>query len=518
MRMRLRALFAAAWRRYGDPVLIALVAVAAWIAIGYQGNAEYPRGDGGLFYQVIRQLVDHGLGFPDTIAFNGFAIPFAYSPGSFVGCALLAKLLAVPIPRAMNLWVGAWVLLFAPVSVRAARQFGLGQIPSIVAAAVMVTLPQQIEWLGFGGGLTRAPGFALSVLTAGECWHALGTRRVRDAALAGACAGSIALFHMEFAFLAAVSFGVLCLYRRPSLRSLVVIGVCALAVMSPWLAALLRHPLAGAHALQSASLQWGIGNVVSLLEFLGIDPANVSLAGDAGLLAIGALAFTAGFGETVWVLWVVALFAVDQRAAFQVAHIPIGLAAGSLAARPYQLPMKRAVNAGVAVMLLGLLCASSDRSSKAYRLTGAAASDLARIGKTLPQRATVLVLPSLGSGAVDVFAEDQTFEWFPAFAPQRSLFTYVGLEWVDRGLFNRMWQQHSKTAIRCVVKGSGPACVLASIRKADLAQMPLYVYVSRRTSGKLVGGAFDADSRFTRVLELPTAIVFRVGAEAVANR
>ena len=513
-----KSLLSSALERYSDPVLVALVAVASWVAIGYQPNAEYPRGDGGLFYEVIRQLADRNLHAPDTIAFNGFAIPFAYSPGSFIGCALLAKVLAISIPRAMNLWVGAWVLAFAPLAVYTARQFGLGRFPSLVAAAVMVTLPQQIEWLGFGGGLTRAPGFALSLLTVGACWHALGSRRVRDAGIAGACAGSIALFHMEFAFLAAVTFGVLCVYRRPSIRTLAAIGATAVLVTTPWLVSLARHPLAGAHALQSASLQWGIGNVVSLLEFFGIDPANVSLAGDAGLLAIGVVAFTAGLGETMWLVWVVALFAVDQRAAFQVAHIPIGLAAGALAARRYEMPMKRAVNAGVVVMLIGLLCASADRSSKAYRMTGAAAADLARIGKALPRRATVLVLPSLGSGAVDVFAEDQTFEWFPAFAPQRSLFTYVGLEWVDRGLFNRMWQQHSKTAIRCLVKGAGPACVLASIRKADLARMPLYVYVSRRTSGKLVAGAFDADSRFTRVLQLPTALVFRVGDEAVAQR
>lgn len=504
--------------RYLDPVLVSLVATIACIAVGYRWNAAYPRGDGGLFYAVVREVLASGFHFPSIVHFNGFAIPFAYSPGAFFGCALIAKIFGLPIAMAMNVWVGVWTLLYAVAGVWCARRFGLGRYPSIVAAAVMVALPQELEWLGFGGGITRAPGFAMCVLAIGECWNALGTQKRRDAIVAGVCAGAIGLFHMEFAFLAAVSLVVLCLYRRPRIDVLVIVGLSAIVVTSPWLAALVKHPAAAHHALQTASLQRGSGNLASFLAFFGLNPASVTMASNAGALAIVGVALAAARRETLWAVWVIALFAVDQRAAFQVAHLPVALALGSLASQLKTVPGHRMVNAGIGLAIVGLLCASVDRATKAYRISDAAVADIQTIGRTLPKHGTVLVMPSIPAGSMNAFAADQTFEWFPAFAPQRSLLTYVGLEWVDRNLFNRMWRQHLKMINMCIEKGSGAPCILSVIRNADLSRAPMYVYVPKRASGKLLIAAMEADSRFGRVLSLATADVFSVGRGYVSRR
>lgn len=509
---------AAQLERYLDPVLVALVAAIACLAVGYRWNAGYPRGDGGLFHEVVRQVVASGFRFPAIVHFNGFAIPFAYSPGAFFGCALLVQIFGLPIAAAMNVWVGVWTVLYAVAGVWCARRFGLGRYPSIVAAAVMVALPQELEWLGFGGGITRAPGFALYVLAIGECWNALGTRKRRDAIVAGACAGAIGLFHMEFAFLAAVTFVVLCVYRRPRIDVLAVVGLSAIVVTSPWLAALVKHPAAAHHAFQTASLQRGSGNLASFLAFFGLNPASVTMASNAGTLAIIGIALAAARRETLWAVWVIALFAVDQRAAFQVAHLPVALALGSLASQIKTVSAHRMVNVGVGLAILGLLCASVDRATKASRISEAAVADIKTIGRTLPKDGTVLVMPSIPAGSMNAFAADQTFEWFPAFAPQRSLLSYVGLEWVDRDLFNRMWRQHLKMINMCIEKGAGAPCILSVIRNADLSRAPMYVYVAKRTSGKLLIAAMEADSRFARVLDLSTAEVFSVDRGSVARR
>ena len=73
-------------------------AVAGAVALGFLVRASFtfaagfPIGDGGLFYQMVRDLQHAGYALPSTTTYNGDGIPYAYPPLMLYAAALVDRL------------------------------------------------------------------------------------------------------------------------------------------------------------------------------------------------------------------------------------------------------------------------------------------------------------------------------------------------------------------------------------------------------------------------------------------
>lgn len=483
--------------------IVVLAFFSAWV-VNANLSADYPLGDGGLFYVIIKQILAGHFAYPQTIAYNGFQIPFAYSPLAFYCVAAMVKLTALPIPKAMNLWVIVWCALFAPAAYLAARRFLATDVEAFIAAGFTVVFPPIIAWLGMGGGVTRAPGFALFLVASGLTWEAFRKGNLLSAVLAGICAAAALWFHMEFAFLYAATFVILALFARPSFRVTGVVAGVGILLAAPWLVIASIH----LHAvLEATHTSHGPSAVLdTLLSYSGITGGGwLSLTGFFCMLA-------ACFIDRnyLWLAWGVAILCLDSRAGNQAAHFPSGLAVAWAAGKLWRSDIgahlgKTALTLLVGIGFLSAASSARDDSLKYVRLSSSDAADMTWMGTHLERSSDVV---TLNAAALDGrFIQDQTFEWLPALSGLRSPITYQGLEWIsaretiDRNMdfFEVQW---------CLAQGVG--CILDFIRaKAPGNNVYAYVPAHGRAYPLLVT-VLNANSHFTKVFQSPSGTVFRV--------
>lgn len=490
--------------RWPAAVLFALGCVSVAV-LGGSFSAAFPRGDGGLFEQICRQIVAGHFAFPRTIAYNELAIPFSYSPLAFYAVAALSVLLHAEIPRAMQWWVMGWTFAFAPAAYYAARRVLVERRPALVAAGFLVVFPLNAAWLGMGGGVTRAPGFALYLVAAGASWAALRDGDRRETVGAALAAGAIAWFHMEFAFLYAVTLVVLTAVFRRELRRALAIGTGAALLALPWVL-LAHHDMASfANALQTRHFAHAALPVLEYLRAWGIVPVGDWIP----LLAIGCLAVALVRGRYVFALWAVVVFALDSRAGIQVAHLPAALAIGWCygaieGALPGRAGPETALRCAFAAILVGAL-SGAQSAAQFVRVSPADVASWRWIGAHTERDAAIFTLSprALGEPALD-----QSFEWLPVYARRLSPLTYQGLEWVDGGLFAFRAAAFYGFQELCVRRG--PDCALVYAR--DLAPgRPRYVYVPHHGEEYgLVTAPFRADPRLRLIHEDPGGALFRL--------
>ncbi len=467
-----------------------VLGVASVLVLGGSATAAFPPGDGGLFAQICAQIVAGGFRFPSTIAYNGLAIPFSYSPLAFYAVAALARLFHAEIPRAMQWWVMGWTFAFAPAAYYAARRILADRAQAVVAAGFLVVFPVNSAWLGMGGGMTRAPGFACYIVACGAAWAALQDGGRGRTALAIAAGGAIAWFHMEFFFLYAATMAVLAtvFYRR--LPRLIAIGCGAGLLAVPWVL-LAHHDVASfQNALQTRHFGSEGVPLSSYVRYVGI-----GLPGDwIPLFAIGCMLVCAARRRFVFALWAAAVMVLDSRAGIQVAHLPAALALGAgfgmlehaLPRRADRAAALRTVLAALAVSTIG----ASQITAQYVRVQPADVALWRWMDRHLERNAAVFTLSprSLGEPALD-----QSFEWLPVYAHRVSPLTYQGLEWLDGRSFAFHAAAFYGFQELCVRRG--PECVL--VYAHDLAPgRPRYVYIPRHGAEYgLVSAPFRADRR-----------------------
>ena len=205
-------------------------------------STEFPINDGGLFYGFVRQIEPVFPALPDTVSYNDLKLPFAYPPLSFWLVALMSKLgvdtLAIfhVAPILMNM---VYVSLFAGVL----RRNGASLMFVALAMLFFCSMLRTFEWLVMGGGIPRSLGslFLMATLLVvgapdGKERRQLSTLRMF---VAGALVAGTILTHLEWGINAAVSVILSRAMGSPNFkdfaRSLVIAGVTALILISPWL-------------------------------------------------------------------------------------------------------------------------------------------------------------------------------------------------------------------------------------------------------------------------------------------
>ncbi|HZP58072.1 MAG TPA: glycosyltransferase family 39 protein [Dehalococcoidia bacterium] len=447
-------------RRTYAVLVASALAVAFMVRASFIFASPFPLNDGGLFFVMARDIEAARFGLPARTSYNGGGIPFAYPPLAlylaaalerFTPLSLVDALRFVPLVASTSS-VGAFFLL--------ARRLLRRREAVAFATFAMALLPATGTWMIMGGGLTRSVGYTFALLAMHEA-HAMYTERKRRRAVSfGVLAALTTLSHPEMPVVLAVSTATFFAFEgrnRAGVRSSLLGGAVAAALLAPWLAAVTAAhglaPFLAARASGGASLLYSIG-FLARLDFTS--PPMFDFIGALALL--GVLACLAR-REYMLLAWIVAMCFLDPRSVRLGSAAPIALlsaiglfgavapllrsAETSFADAGFgrRLRAARAPAGWLLPAFTAVAIAYSGVASLSYgtRLLSGMTPDeqsaMAWVAKNTPPDARFVVVTD------DGWARDRTSEWFPALTGRRSVATVQGSEWVT-GAYGPMIDQY----------------------------------------------------------------------------
>ncbi|HYM16793.1 MAG TPA: glycosyltransferase family 39 protein [Dehalococcoidia bacterium] len=494
-------------------------------------GSDFPLNDGGLFYQMARDVQASHYALPASTTYNGAHLPFAYPPFGIYAAALVNDITGMSMVEVFrylplvvsSLTIGAFFLL--------ARDVLRSRLASAAAVLVFALVPRGFEWMIMGGGVTRAFGLLFALLTIHSA-HRLYVRQEQRFALTAMVFGSLALLsHLEMGWFAAFSCGLLFARygrNRAALRSsLLVVGGVA-GMLAPWLGALFAmHGVTPLTAALRTGSQSPVSSFLFLIELRFTDELLFPLALVLGLL--GAFNATTK-GRYLLPSWLIAIVFLDPRGMNNDLAIPLAMLAG-MGVKDVVYPMlvggtetttKRgttpssgrrvlaatALATGALYLLVGAVVSTPTQLSGLSRdERGAMAWSAAH---TPPSSAFVIVTG-------DQWPIDNVSEWFPVLAGRKSIATVQGYEWAPGGAFAKRvsaydaLQECARADQRCVERWI-----------ASLGGAADYVYVSkiaqrdlRTTLGSACCTTLQASLRasggYVAVYDGPAAVIYRRG-------
>ena len=487
-------------------------ALAAVVRIRPFVTTDWPINDGGMFVAAVDEITRNGYGLPDTLQYNGQAIPFAYPPLAFYAAAVASELTRISTTDAVRILP----LLFSFLSVvafhRLARQLSRDDRVVIAATVGFALVPASWIWMVMGGGLTRALGLTFCLLALANILIAFETRARRALVVAGILSGLALLTHIEFAWVLAFSAATFWLAAptRARLRSLVAIGAVGLAVALPWIAIVVARHGVGPFLAASQTGQL-IDPIEQLLAFRQSGEPNFPIFLALGLLG-ALLAFVSG--PRMLLGWLVAIAFLDPRSWGTVSAAPLALLGARAAIEgiaPLLASHRRIAVALAAVAILYLTHgALISNTSLLASVTPSEREAMSWVAANTPHDARFAVVSERG------WADDRQAEWFPILAARVSVSTAQGAEWLPLGTFRERLRS-IQTLEQCA--SSDADCLAAWASEFAVAYD--YVFLPKYRAGVRLDGtdtwccmglraALRFDPRFALVYDGPGATVFEL--------
>ena len=377
--------------------------------------ADFPLRDGGLFVTMAHDIRNAGFGLPEFSTFYAGYVPFAYPP---LGIYILALIPGDPI--ATERWLPlVWSMLAIPGIYLLARELS-DNLRAGLTALIFAAMP--VTWAIEGGGVTRALALFLLLLALWRMAVLVRLPGLRNAAIAGALAGTAVLAHPAVGFLGVAS-GALLLAFRPSRRGLAfgaLAGIVAAAVISPWLVmVVVRY---GAGSVLAAGGSHHLEETLGRLLTLG--PSAIGALDFVLPLALFGLVLAVHRREWLVPAWLVLLIVIPGGEGRYAAIAWAMLAAvGALAiadASRSAGALKLATSIGFGWLFVASLLAGYQQFAAIPRELRSAISLMG--ADTAPGMRFAIVTD-------DARLEAPLLDWFPTLSGRISLGTYMGLEW-----------------------------------------------------------------------------------------
>lgn len=126
-------------------------------------TTDFPINDGGLFYNMIMDLVSNDLAYPRYTSYNLDSIPFAYPPFALYLGALLVKI-GVPLLLILRYIPLAISVITIPAMYRLGSKILTNQVHALFTAFIFAMTPSAFLWRIYGGGITRSFGLLFLIL------------------------------------------------------------------------------------------------------------------------------------------------------------------------------------------------------------------------------------------------------------------------------------------------------------------------------------------------------------------
>ena len=512
----------AAWLALTGVTLAGLVVRGIPVAL-----ADFPVNDGGLFVAMVRAIQDAGWALPDTVAWNGLDLPFAYPPLAFYTARVLESAFGLDLFGVFRWFPLVTAALIVPAVYLLGRELLRSEIGGLVAALAYALPPASYVWLIQGGGVTRSPGLLLAVLAVWQVVKLVREPTRARAMAVGLLAGLTALVHPGAGVFVAVSAALIWLFEgrtRPSAaRAAVALGIATL-VVAPWaLTVISRHGLAAFTDVPSN----------------GPDPLAAVVAVVAGrytglpftdpLAILGFALAVLGLIQRRFLLplWFVAGIALS----YQYAMVPFGLLVGVAALDLVALRASAATTAatgatrwipsvGLGVLAVCLVIEGvasaltvTNPGAPVYALSPDRRAAMAWVGSELEPTARVAVITD------SVFTGDPDSEWFPVVAERRSVATVQGYEWLGKAAFEEQVVVHR--SLQGCVRPASVSCVHNWLAEwpADYLYLPIGPLHGPNSPAdccaELRAGLL-ADPAFTAIRDGPGATILRVNSPSTA--
>ena len=476
----------------GETNLAMLVACA--VSLGLVVRLQYilaagglPINDGGMFFAMTEDIRRAGYALPEYTSYNGGAIPFAYSPlGSYLA-AVLADVGVLSVMDSLRFLPLLASVLTIPAFFLLARAILRERRLVLLATFLFALSPRAYNWEIAGGGLTRSFGFLFAVLAIYYLYRMTREPSALRTVVATALVALTALFHLEMAVFAGISYLVILGGYGRTRRHLLQAAAVALGaalLTAPWWGTVIAQ-----HGLEPflAASQTGKHSLVAPLRLLFFDYTQepfLPLLALLGLIgALGCLASRQYFLPA----WLVVLFALDPRKAPTDAAVPLAMlaAVGTLAVLLPQLERLREAGGRVLapsrwvaalpvffVLYLFLSSATAPRmESSPLRAMSRQDVEMMRWARAnTPADSRFLVL---AASERELWTVDAVSEWFPALTGRVSLATVQGTEWLrdDRGMVASIERYEDLK----VCGDRDPGCLDAWAREAGVGYTHVYV-------------------------------------------
>ena len=152
-------------------ILAIALLMGSFVRIQVISGSSFPINDGGLFYQMVEDLLENNLSLPETTTYNNSEIPYAYPPLAFYVVAILKLITQLPLLflfRMVPLVTSILVILAYYLLAR--KILGDGILTSL-SVLFFALLPRSFEWFLMGGGITRGLGFLFAILAIANIWE-----------------------------------------------------------------------------------------------------------------------------------------------------------------------------------------------------------------------------------------------------------------------------------------------------------------------------------------------------------
>jgi hypothetical protein len=413
---------------------------------------DFPLNDGGLFFAMMRGIQAQGFGIPETVSYNGHAIPFAYPPLGLLLGAAISSISGASLLDVQRFGPVVLSILTIPAAFLLFRQLLLTEFRALIATAAFAVIPRSYDWMIAGGGITRSPGLLAAILTLAAGVRLYQTGRFGWAVTTGLLLGVAGLTHPQASVFAGLSLLVVLPFtavrRWSAFRGFVIVVAVAFVVLLPWLLMVLTRY--GSPTLLGAAQSGG--------SLLAAFMAFISLRFSGGLFQV--VSFIGAFGLIVCVInrqwlfpiWIVVVFVAASRGAQTYGSLAIAGAAAYAVADGFRLSripepklMRELRHAPVAILLMVLIAAAAFADGAASpRATGSPLHAL-----STGQRAALAWIAS------DTFADsrflvisgtpweiDAISEWLPVLSERQSVATVQGTEWFGSGVFTEFERRH----------------------------------------------------------------------------
>jgi len=496
--------------------LIFALLMGGFIRLIHVITADFPLNDGGVFYQIILDILGGNYRFPEFITYNLNHIPFAYPPLAFYTGALLSDIFAWPVLDVIRLLPAITSLLTIPAFFLLCRRILPTTHQRIFATFAFTFLPTAFDWLIVGAGLTRSFGYLFAILTLHQVHALYTTRQKRHIFLSILFASLTILSHPGTAWFAAYSSLVIFLFHHRAekgwLQKSFLVGLGCLFLIAPWLLALhTRHGLAVlAYPFQTEG-SWA-SSILIPFTFLFTNEPLLDFLAIFGLLGVFASLRDRKFFLPVWLL---SVFIFESRLGPTYAVLPMALLIGvglDTVLRQVLTPPNPAeqtrVQKMLPIILVGYLFLYGLIAAYIAPTYGSVSAEqiaaLAWTKANTPESSRFLVVTGQPEYGIDYVSE-----WFPALTNRFSLTTPQAHEWLPNQEFTRRTQYHADLQA-CASREAACIETWATQNKVHFTHIyaPKYDRDNLSPAYKVLTGSLKSAPEFELLFEGPGGAIF----------
>jgi hypothetical protein len=501
--------------QFADLLAVFAVLVGLLVRLALPLTSAFPLNDGGLFYNMIRDLQANHYALPAFTTYNRADIPFAYPPFAFYIAGFIADLTRLDLLDVMRLLPAIVSAAAIPIFYLLAKEILPDKITAALASVLFALTPRLFDWMIMGGGITRSFGFVFAILTVFSTRKLFTASAARFVLWTSICAALTALTHPEAipqAALAALILYVFTNRTRNGFVRLLLVAAATLALTSPWWASVLRvHGFDPFLAALSAAAGDGrnlFERIFLLFQFLFTEEPFLPLAAFFALVGVFHNLASRKFFLPAWTALP---YLVEPRSGTLYMMIPLVLLAAqglgevilpnlekSREPRPiFQTGAAKLFMAFIVVYLLVAGYASAYKIQTRVTLTPSQVEAMYWIRENTPPEAKFLVV----TGGQPLL--DPASDWFPALTGRKSLGTVFGYEWLHDGQFTKRTKRYESLQ-RC---GSRPSVCLEAW-SAETGIDFDYVYIHKTDETVILSTQMEEATDYRKTFENEGVTIF----------